>query len=628
VKFSSLFIRRFRWINLPGTLLVAVLQRAPAMRVAAVAEQMFTSSPIGAVLKMAAAAVAALGAIDTVAGATQWVLTPGGSQSGQTPTVNESGTAGAALSLGFTVIQAQTPAGSFRIAGLPPGLSVPGMNSSGILNASSGVITGTPTTGGTFSTTIRAYEFNNGTGDAWGPITLRFTITGSAAVGPTITTQPASQTVNAGATVTFTVVATGSPAPTYQWRKNSAAISGATNATLTLPSVTAVDAGSYAVVVTNTAATVTSSTATLTVNVAGPAPVFTSQPTSVTVATGGAAVFSAAATGATGFQWQRNGAPIAGATNASLVLTGGNVTAGAYNVIATNGGGAAASNSANLTVVNTTDVGRLVNLAIRTNDGTGAQTLIVGFAIGGAGTIGSKPLLLRGVGPSLGQFGLSAFLVDPAVTVFRSDQSTMAVNDNWSGDTTVKARATAVGAFPLIADNSLDAALAIAPPSGSYTVQVTGNNNGTGIALAEIYDASPAFTTATPRLINVSARTQVGTGNDVLIAGFVIGGSTAKTVLIRAIGPTLVNFGVDGALTDPQLTLFDGAQAVVATNDDWGGDPQLTATGNSVGAFALADPASKDSMLLVTLAPGSYTAKISGAGSTTGVALVEVYEVP
>jgi hypothetical protein len=127
--------------------------------------------------------------------------------------------------------------------------------------------------------------------------------------------------------------------------------------------------------------------------------------------------------------------------------------------------------------------------------------------------------------------------------------------------------------------------------------------------------------------VNVSARTQVGTGDSILITGFGISGSTARTVLIRAIGPTLAQFGVGGALTDPKLQLFSGT-TVVRENDDWGGDAQLTAVGNSVGAFALSDTSSKDAMLLLTLAPGTYTAQVSGVNSTTGVALVEVYEVP
>jgi hypothetical protein len=166
------------------------------------------------------------------------------------------------------------------------------------------------------------------------------------------------------------------------------------------------------------------------------------------------------------------------------------------------------------------------------------------------------------------------------------------------------------------------------PAPGSYSVQITGRNNTTGLALAEIYDTSAGTPTAsTPRLVNVSARTQVGTGGDVLIAGFTIGGTTAKTVLIRATGPALAAFGVTGTLPDPQLELFSGA-TVIRSNNNWGGDMQLANVGGSVGAFAVSDPNSRDAMLLVTLPPGSYTAQVSGVNNSTGVALVELYEVP
>jgi hypothetical protein len=274
------------------------------------------------------------------------------------------------------------------------------------------------------------------------------------------------------------------------------------------------------------------------------------------------------------------------------------------------------------------DVGRLGNLAIRTNAGTGAQTLIVGFSLGGANTAGSSPLLVRAVGPSLTQFGLTGVLADPLATMFRGE-NTVATNDNWGGAAEISGRASQVGAFALAGNGSLDAALAVAPARDTYTVQVTGRNNGTGIALAEIYDAVPrsAFTPATPRLINVSARTEVGAGSDILIAGFAIAGTTAKTVLIRAIGPTLAVFGVTETLSNPKLQLFSGT-TVIAENDDWGGDPQLTNAATAVGAFALANTASRDAVLMVTLPPGSYTAQVSGVNAGTGVALVELYEVP
>ncbi|MEI6467332.1 MAG: hypothetical protein WCQ89_21600, partial [Verrucomicrobiota bacterium] len=147
---------------------------------------------------------------------------------------------------------------------------------------------------------------------------------------------------------------------------------------------------------------------------------------------------------------------------------------------------------------------------------------------------------------------------------------------------------------------------------------------GTGTALVEAYDAEA---TATPvRLVNLSARTQVGTGDDVLIIGFVVTGNGPTTVLLRAVGPGLAQFGVGGVLTDPQLRLFAaGSETALHVNDNW--DSGLAPTFAATGAFAL-PVSSKDAALLVTLQPGAYTAVVSGVNNATGVALVEVYEVP
>ena len=153
----------------------------------------------------------------------------------------------------------------------------------------------------------------------------------------------------------------------------------------------------------------------------------------------------------------------------------------------------------------------------------------------------------------------------------------------------------------------------------------------TGVSLIEVYDASEAGTTPDVfRPINISFRGVVGTGDDVLIAGFVVGGQAPKKVLVRGIGPALGAFGVPGTLADPTLKVVkDGA--TVAENDSWGVGPnsaasELTPAAAGAGAFAL-PASSRDAAVLVTLAPGSYTAIVSGVGGTTGVALVEVYEI-
>ena len=158
--------------------------------------------------------------------------------------------------------------------------------------------------------------------------------------------------------------------------------------------------------------------------------------------------------------------------------------------------------------------------------------------------------------------------------------------------------------------------------SGQYTAQVA-SAVGSGVALIEVYDSDLGSPSAT--FANVSARNQVGTGDNVLVVGFAISGLAEKTLLIRAVGPTLA-FAVTGSLPDPKLEVFRGS-TLLQSNDDWGGTTTLSTAFSQVGAFPL--PAtSKDAALLVTLQPGSYTAQVSGVGGTTGVALIEVYELP
>lgn len=267
--------------------------------------------------------------------------------------------------------------------------------------------------------------------------------------------------------------------------------------------------------------------------------------------------------------------------------------------------------------------GRLMNLSVRTQAGIDDQTLIAGFALSGAGT---KSLLVRVIGPTLNAFGLSGTLADPIVEIAPLGQTNVATNNNWGGTASLKGTFSAVGAFPLANDASADAALVFSPTAGAYTAKVTGPNNTTGVALVEVYDAGSGNT---PRLTNVSARTQVGVGDDALIAGFVVNGNVPKKLLIRAIGPTLGVFGVDGTLGDPVLDVRPlGSENIVATNDDWRGTTALKAAFGSVGAFALAADNSRDAATVIELPPGAYTVTVTGKNSTTGVALVEVYELP
>ncbi len=146
--------------------------------------------------------------------------------------------------------------------------------------------------------------------------------------------------------------------------------------------------------------------------------------------------------------------------------------------------------------------------------------------------------------------------------------------------------------------------------------------------LAELYDATPSasFSAATHRFLDVSVLKQIES-TESLTVGFNLAGSTSRTVLIRAVGPALAAFGVGGTMPDPQLDLYSGA-TVLASNDNWGGDPQVNAAFTSVGAFGFSNPASKDAVIIATLAPGNYTAVVKGVNGSSGIAIVEVYDVP
>lgn len=350
------------------------------------------------------------------------------------------------------------------------------------------------------------------------------------------------------------------------------------------------------------------------------------QPVSQTMVAGGVTLSVGVSNPAEArFQWSREGAPIPGATSATLVLANEAAAVGRYAVTVTNAAGSVTSAVANIAAP-VVSPGRLVNLAIRTQAGTGAQTLIVGVVVGGTGTLGGKPVLFRGIGPSLAGFGVAGFLVDPALTVTQG-ATLLAANNDWSGTSTLRDAFSQVGAFPL-EGAAKDAAVLSPLAPGSYTVQVEGAGGTTGVALAEIYDATPSgsFGASTPRLVNVSTRTEISAGAS-LVAGFVIGGVTPRTVLVRAIGPTLAGFGVGGVLADPRMELYSSTSQLLAANDNWGGGSALADAFRQVGAFPL-EAGAKDAALVRSLEPGSYTVEVAGVGGGGGVALVEIYEVP
>lgn len=307
-----------------------------------------------------------------------------------------------------------------------------------------------------------------------------------------------------------------------------------------------------------------------------------------------------------------------------------NAQAGTTYQFAVGGKGAGAG----LTLVNLTaevppaPFARIANLSVLTTLSTPGDSFIMGYVVNGntLGNADPKPILVRAAGPTLGAapFNLPDVMADPKIDLFVGSTSTGA-NDNWGGGAALSAAFAGVGAFPYASTASLDAAALATITRSQNSVRVSAAGNGTGTVLAELYDPAPvaSMTAITPRLANVSVRITLA---GEMTAGFVIDGTGTKRVLIRALGPTLANFGVTGVLTDPQLTLFSG-QTVIATNDNWGGTAELTTVFNRVSPIPV--PAnSRDAAVVATLSPGAYTAQVTGVGGTNGQVVVEVYEVP
>jgi N-acetylneuraminic acid mutarotase len=269
--------------------------------------------------------------------------------------------------------------------------------------------------------------------------------------------------------------------------------------------------------------------------------------------------------------------------------------------------------------------GRIANVSVLTALASPGESFSLGFVVGGGGTGGAKPLLVRAVGPSLLPFVGAGALDDPRLELFAGANRT-AENDNWGGAPTLASAMAGVGAFALAGAGSRDAAVTGTLSPGDHSVRISASGNGTGTVLAEIYETPVAggFTSATPRLVNVSVIKQLDAG---LTLGFVIAGAAPRTVLIRAVGPTLGSapFNLGGVAADPQLALYAGTTRT-GENNDWGGTAALIAAFAQAGAFAL-PPGSRDAALVASLAPGNYSVQVSGVGATTGTVLVEAYEM-
>ena len=256
------------------------------------------------------------------------------------------------------------------------------------------------------------------------------------------------------------------------------------------------------------------------------------------------------------------------------------------------------------------------NLSTRGLTGTGDNVLIGGFIVQGAA---SKNLIIRALGPSLTGFGVSGALADPTLELHDQNGNLIAFDDNWQDDPN---QAAQIQAAHLAPTNANESALAETLGPAAYTAIVRGINNTTGVALFEVYDIDSKPPPS--QLANISTRGLVQTGDDVLIGGFIINGSSPTSVLVRAIGPSLTAFGVSNALADPLIELHDGQGNLITSNDNWQQD-SLQAT--QIQAAGLAPSSALESALVATLNAGGYTAIIRGANATTGVGLVEVYNL-
>jgi N-acetylneuraminic acid mutarotase len=256
----------------------------------------------------------------------------------------------------------------------------------------------------------------------------------------------------------------------------------------------------------------------------------------------------------------------------------------------------------------------LLNISTRLHIQTGDNAMIGGFIITGAEP---KTVLVRAIGPSL---GIAGALTDPVIEVHGPSGELLATNDNW-GDAATKQQIIDSGLAP---KHELESALWGVINPGAYTVVVRGKDGAAGIGLFEVYDLDQ---NADAILANVATRGLTQTADDVMIGGIIVGGGTAgatTTVVVRAIGPSLP---ISGALADPTLELRDGNGGLVAFNDDWKTRADGSSQQAEIEATTIPPSANQESALRQVLAPDNYTAIVRGKNNTTGIALVEVYNL-
>ncbi len=272
---------------------------------------------------------------------------------------------------------------------------------------------------------------------------------------------------------------------------------------------------------------------------------------------------------------------------------------------------------------------RLNNISTRAFVQTGDNVVIGGFIVQG---IQPKRVIIRAIGPELTQYGVPSALANPTLELHDDTGALIASNDNWVstiiGGIITSNQVRAIHDSGHAPTDGRESAIIADLPAGNYTAIVRGVNDMTGVALVEVYDLSAD---ANSILGNISTRSFVQTGDNVMIGGFIVQGPQPKRVIVRAIGPELTQYGIPNALADPTLELHDGTGALIASNDNW----QTTIIGGIITKDQVADIQNSghaptqpsESAIIADLPPGNYTAIVRGKNIIVGVALVEVYDL-
>jgi hypothetical protein len=537
---------RVRWLQSPTLALLAFLQRAPVTRIAAYLGDAFTGTgtvSAATALVRSASALAALGAIDTLAGATVVVASPASPLSVTTGTP----ISGAAFGLNGSTIQAES---WVLKSTLPPGLTLSGTESGsltgpGTVAGGNAMLQGTPTTGGTYYLDLVAYEYPGATGASTPDFLYTVNVSGSTIVPVTISSQPVAQTVVAGSTVVFSIGATSTAALTYQWALNGVAILNATLPRLVVTNPTTVGTSTYTVTVSNSAGGAASASTTLTVvaptSTTGDNPgrlinesVLTLVPAGGSLTVGfissaagqrllirgvGPSLASLGVTGyvadpaikvfpststttpsATDDNWGSDAANIMAADSATgaFPLLSGSLDAALINTPAvpsnsvqftpntTGGLGLAEIYDYPTGIYNPSTSPRIINLSTLFLVPAGT-TLSAGFVVSGAT---SKTFLIRAMGPTLGKaYGFTNAMADPALSLVNQQTGVgITANTNWGGDTQIAAVANQVTGFPFATPALADSAVLVSLPPGQYTAEATSASGASGLVLIEIYE--------------------------------------------------------------------------------------------------------------------------------------------